>query len=199
MTKKLLLLLLIVGMSFAACSQDDDEMEEMEETMQMEEVSDSAKLIGEWLMTSYEYTGVTTVSSQGEMLTTDFSGSAKDITYVLEFREDNTFTSSGGYVITLTTIQKEQVIAGQTIPADTIVQDVPLETPETTGNWELANGMIEGISFSDGQIGGETGELEILELTDSRLKINADFEETSAVSGATTIVQVDGEIVFEKM
>lgn len=104
--KKISILFLSFLFVFASCSKDDDNTPN--------QVDSTIDITGSWELTGMEYEGESSQTVQGQTITMDYVGVARDIDAQVVFTENpNEVTSTGSYTIDLT-----MNYLGQTITQD---------------------------------------------------------------------------------
>jgi hypothetical protein len=150
---------------------------------------DSAKpsktLVGKWKMTSFTYTGTSTVVIDGQSASSPFSGTGKDIDASISFAQDNTYTSEGSYTIALT-----MGVGGQQIK-----EDMPIQGFMGSGTWKKDGNKV--MITDDATGNNET--CTILQLDDKTLKMQWGGTLSPANSYNTPVtLTVNGTYVFER-
>lgn len=137
-----------------------------------EDTTDVSKVVGNWeLIEIYTDDGISTSTGLGETFSYTYSFYGKDFDIVTTFSENpNTFTSSGSYTA-VTTI----VIDGVENTTETAVPAF-----NTPGQWS-----IDGDTFVQ-TISGNTTEFQILELSDTKLRLRFDQDVTFESGGFIT-------------
>ncbi len=199
---KLNFLFLMMIVVFTACSDEEAGLETNNDP-------ETNMLVGTWEMTEFTYDGSGTSEYDGLTLTTVFTGVASDITYTMELADNpQTFTTSGGYNVTLTTTTPDVIIDNEVVSEGiTFDQVVALNDVNTSGDWEYDEGMLEGISFNadEASVNGTnqsvdsgTGSSEVTELTETSLKISFTGSKVQLQQGIEVLVTTTGDITFEK-
>ena len=173
MKKINLLFVLVLTLLVASCSSDDDDNSS----------DTSGDILGTWNGVDVEYTGDTTTEGQGQTLVADFVGDAYDVDYTMTFTENpNELTAIGSYSIELTT-----TVAGQTQ-----VQNV--ENLEFIGDstWSISGNELTATS------NGETDVLDILELTDTTLKLGLTTTEDLSQQGFIITSNIDVVMTYTR-
>ena len=125
--KKLLIAAIATScmLSFSSCS-DDDSTPAIGPTPN--QLISSKSLVGTWEMSGLTYRGRSTTTVGGNSTTAQFEGVGKDFTYVVQYNDNpKTYTTSGGYTVTLTS----------TINGSSFVQDAPVSNVISSGTWSL--------------------------------------------------------------
>ena len=146
-----LCLLGILIITAASCNKDDDKVE-------------SGNIVGQWRMTDiHSNNGVLETTIGGETINATYSFHGTDYNTITTFTENpNEFSSTGSY-----TSLTDFVIQGQT-EHDTSVVDAFAGT----GTWSINGTKLTQI-FS-----GDTSIFDILELSGSKLRLQANIDET---------------------
>jgi Lipocalin-like domain len=149
-----------------------------------EDTTDVSKVVGNWELTEiYTDDGVSTNTGFGETFSYTYSFYGKDFNTVTTFTENpNTFTSSGSYTVVTTA-----VIGGL---ENTVETNVPAFN--TPGQWE-----INGDTFIQ-TISGNSTEFQILELSDTKLRLRFDEDVTFESGGYVTNNQATVFSTFER-
>lgn len=132
-------------------------------------------IVGNWQLSAMEYTGVSKVSFNGVNNEHAFSGEASEIDFILDLSESpNTFTSEGGYLITLAFM-----MMGQEIKMPVRIDDFLGE-----GSWEINGDKLKVTSK-----GNPSDEMKILKLTEHELILEGDasrhVDESNALMSTT--------------
>lgn len=175
-TLKGLVLLFVLTVTSFSCEENDDSTDA------------SGDLIGNWELTSYTTNGDTTVSAQGNTITSNFDGKALNIDYIITFSEDpnKATTQNGSYDIEVTTS-----VSGISSTETATVSDINGEA-----NWSR-NGNI--ITFTGDFISFETDAI----VLDEELSENVDYiieelTDTSLILAASVSEQIsDPDIGFD--
>lgn len=166
-----LILLALLGVLFS-CGDDDEMMS-------------SDPFVGQWNLISLDYSGTsTTIDPDGETISIDFDGAAREIMTTVNFNSDGTYTSQGSYIIDLTTDFYGYM---QTT-------SVPFEGFVGNGTWEL-NGTT--LTTTDTQT-QDSATLTVNNLTDSSWDTNLTVTQTNSQQGFTIIQEVNGNYFFER-
>jgi hypothetical protein len=166
-----LILLALLGVFFS-CGDDD-------------EMTTTDSFVGQWNLISLDYSGTsTTIDPDGESISIDFDGAAREIMTTVIFNADGTYTSQGSYIIDLTTDFYGYM---QTT-------SVPFEGFVGNGTWEL-NGTT--LTTTDTQT-QDTATLTVNNLSDSSWDTNLTVTQNSMQQGFTIIQEVNGNYFFER-
>lgn len=187
--KTRVLLLALMTTILLSCGKDDElKLNPSEELF-----------LGTWQLSSMTYSGMSTASSVDLTQIQNFSGVTKDITYTIEFLEDKTYETAGGYTVTLTN-RLDILINGYLNEGYPIEQDFPYTNLVGSGMWSSDGNTIEGLALDGGQ-GGEFGDgYEIESLTDSSFRVIFQVSENlTPEPGVTAVREYAGEIIFEKL
>ncbi|WP_428743688.1 lipocalin family protein [Tenacibaculum sp.] len=169
--KKVSLFLITFILILTSCSSDDNK----------ENIS--ADIVGTWIGNSIDYSGKTETTVQGQTLVTDFVGEGYDMDYTLTFNETpNIITSEGSYSLKLT-----YSVLGQTS-----VQNLENLKFLEEGTWILDGNKL------DVTANGVSKDYEIIELTETTLKISLSTEEDLSESGSTIITTIDAIVTFTR-
>ena len=161
---------MVLFISFMSCSSDSDESEDDFEQ------GNATQLMHEWNLETWEYTMVS--SYEGVSLTT--MGEAQDINATLKFNSDNTFNFQGSYTI---------VMSIEGMEAET-----PVNGAASSGNYSIDGTMLT-LSNTLGEMEGQQvntsggGEMEIVELSDSRLVLQGEKEIVTEAAGLTSTIK----------
>ena len=157
--------------SLASCSKDDESTAE-------------AGIMGDWTVTDISYEGTSTSAVGGVTQAFDFTGTGFDMDLKISFADNpKEYTAEGDYSIMLVTD----------------FQGTPIETPWTnvgfigSGEW-VKTGNTLTVTASTGEVQSAN----IIELTDSKMVIGWDFEDTMTQQGATVSQDVSGTYTFTK-
>ena len=165
-----LCLLTLSALLFIGCKKDED--------------AAPGSIPGTWKMTDvHADNGVSTSTFLGQEITYTYSFHGKDYNTVTTFTENpNEFSSTGSYTI-VTTIN----ILGQITTTET-----PGDAFSGTGTWSINGNTLTQV-FS-----GETAEFEILELSDSKLRLKQDLDVTFDDNGSLVHNTATVYATFEK-
>ena len=168
-TKALLLMVALLG--FFACENEDNPS------------TGTDDIVGSWEVSAYSYEGQTTTVSGGASFTTDFMGDATDVTASVEFKADGTYSSTGGYTISL-----DYEIGGQTI-----------STPVTISNFIGAGTYeVSGSTLTTTDENGEVTTLKIERLEGDDLELEFQIMQETTQQGATSTSVIDGKATLER-
>lgn len=161
--KKIILFVAFLGL--VSCSSDDNGGS----------VSDGSNVVGNWKPTSLTYDGVSTMSMQGQTITTNFNAVATDFhDATVTFHQNGTFSSVGdGYTVDLT-----MEVMGQEMTQETSVGSFFED-----GTWEIdGNTMIMTNTSSN-----EPVTYNIVALNATTMKLSIDNYTTQMNGGQATI------------
>ncbi|PZD79154.1 hypothetical protein DNG35_03860 [Mesonia sp. K7] len=160
-----------------SCSTDDNTSNNVNNT----------SLLGDWEMIDVNYTGTQTVDFQGQTMTMDFSGQSVSFEdAIVVFNQDNTYTSSGSYVIELTV----------NFMGQSNTQQFPVDNFFGTGTW-LKSGNT--LTVTDDQLGSATpANIDILNATTLKLSIS-NYTVSMPGPGGNQDVDLDYEITLNKI
>jgi len=143
----------------------------------------TAEIVGIWIGESVDYSGTGSTIFQGETITANFDGEGFDIDYTLTFTENpNNVVANGSYSVVL-----DYTINGQT--EEQIIEDLEFLN---NGTWNISGDMLTIVSE------GETSDVEILELTDSSLKLKLTEEEIVIEQGLEVDTNITLIMTFTK-
>ncbi len=166
-------LICLLSISIVSCSSDDDNN------------TATNQLLGDWRMDAYTYEGVSTTTNQYGTVTSDYTGEAINIDFLMTFAEDpNTVTGAGSYDIRLTT----------TTLGQTIVQEVPATQGffSATGEWSRSGNTI---TMSNQ---GQDQEYLIEELSDSKLTLSSSASTSVITGGGLASTSLDLILEFSR-
>lgn len=171
--------------SLVACSSDDDGNNDT-----------SASLVGTWSITAFDYEGATSFDFLGEPISTSFTGVGQNFDYDITFTENpNEYTAEGSYDIVL-----DFTVEGMTETETTSIENVESEgTWERNGNMLLLDGSIIDIDV-DIPVAEtmDMGEVTILELTETTLRLGQVVSEEVTEEGITVSVSLSTETVLTR-
>jgi len=170
---KLFISVLLV-FTIISCGKDDEPQKSLSD------------LQGSWDLTSLEYTGVTTTSSNvtGE-LRTDFVGTAKEIDFVFNINEDDTYTNVGTYVVELES----------TLNGITTTQDVLIDNFLGTGTYEYNDPIL---TMNDTASPGMPAEMTVVTLSSTTLELNGTTTASETQFGVTNTSVVEYDLTFTR-
>ena len=159
-----------IAILFTNCNKDDDDI-------------NSGDLVGTWALTEFRADdGEATIDVFGLPVSFTYSFVGSDFDATTTFTENpNNFTSTGSYSLTTTTD-----FAGQ-IETETTVIDV-----DESGSWAINGDKLSQFAA------GDTLEFTILELSDSKLRLRLDLDETIIEQGAEAHDKATVFTSFEK-
>lgn len=161
------LLLLSLAVIFLSCSEDE------------EPLPTSQGMVGTWDMTAVDYTGTSTTTMQGASMTTDYTGTGKEMNVVSTFTENpNTVLTQGSYII---------VLKGTSM-GQTITEEVPFDEVVTDGTWTLSGRTLTVTGLNGPE------EATILEQTSTSLIMRMDV--TKSVTSQDITVSSNIKITF---
>jgi len=159
-----LILMTIIGLS--ACGGTDEDL-----------------LVGTWELSELNYAGNISTSDGSLTLSSDFSGSASDITTTITFNADGTYTTSGSH-----TLEFEFDFGG-----NPQTQTITYEAFLDSGTWEL-----DGSTLTVTDSAGEDTSIEMRSLSNRTLILQLEITEVDDTQVATTTTTVNGNYTFEK-
>lgn len=143
----------------------------------------TAEIVGIWIGETVDYSGTGSTIFQGETITANFDGEGFAIDYTLTFTENpNNVVANGSYSVVL-----DYTINGQT--EEQIIEDLEFLN---NGTWNISGDMLTIVSE------GETSDVEILELTDSSLKLKLTEEEIVIEQGLEVDTYITLIMTFTK-
>ena len=163
--KRIYFLCIAFLVMLSSCSSDDNNGPD----------NNTADIVGIWIGETVDYSGTTSTEFQGETINAVFTGEGTDIDYTLSFTEDpNNVVANGSYSVLLT-----YTIDGQS--EEQVLEDLDFLG---SGTWNISDDILTIVSE------GETSEVEILQLTDSSLKLKLTEEEIIIEQGLelTTVI-----------
>ncbi|GAA4974204.1 lipocalin family protein [Algibacter aquimarinus] len=167
--KKLSILFFVLSTILVSCSSDDDG------------ANISASIVGKWIATDIEFEGDISAVVEGERINFTFTGEPTDLDHSLTFTESpNEVVSEGGFDLEVTT-NLGGFTDTETVEGESIVE---------TGSWEQ-NGNLLTVANS-----GEGGDIEIFELTATRLIIGTEASETETIDDIETTLNSTFKIIY---
>ncbi|WP_116772446.1 hypothetical protein [Maribacter litoralis] len=167
-------LLSVFALAFTSCSNDEDAVTNASE----------AEIVGTWNLTALETKdGRSDTNFDGTSIPTTFTAVGKDFDTVVTFSENpNIVTSEGSYTTVVTT-----TVMGET------------STDEETGEdfFESDEWRLDGSTLYFGSGEEEVG-FTITELTDSKMSLRYEIDETVDFFGATTSVSATYNMTLSK-
>jgi hypothetical protein len=177
--KNLRLLTVVFALLFFSCSEDNDPR-----------IIDTTNLAGTWNLQSFENDITTTIDVLGIPVTSKTDAIAEDIQVQITFSENpDIVVSEGSYTLVVTT----------TVLTETDTQEFVSSDNVLSGMWTL-NGNEITISSNDPEIDPElqTITYRIIELSESRLQLKADFTTTQTIEDTTADLRIKSDIVMTK-
>lgn len=169
-----LLLLCGLPMMLLSCSREDENP-----------VFDESLLIGDWQITSLDYSGTTTTTLAGFKTTANFTGKGVGLDMIVRFLQDpNTVVSEGEYSIDLKT-----TVLGQTSTSTLHFSDFMMP-----GAWKIEGGnklIIEAIDVSE--------EATIKKLDDTDFVMDWSYVTEESEMGISVMQKVKGVYTLTKM
>lgn len=167
MKKFQLLFCLFIALLLGACSDDSNDAEP----------DKTNNLIGKWDMTSFTYDATSEVNVEGVSNKTTSVAVAKEIDFIMEFKESpQVVGSEGSYLLELTS-EFNGMEFTQTQTSNNFFG---------SANWELDGDNLI-LSSGEQEINGK-----ILELTDKYLKFEFKFDRETTIEGYTTVQKLNG-------
>ena len=142
-------------------------------------------LLGVWNLTDINGQGTSTTTFNGQTITADVTTTGRDYDFTTEFTANpNTVSGTGSYIGISTA-----TFAGQTVTEEQLLSSI---AGLDSGTWSL-NGNIITV-----EVGGETSEMIVEEVTNNLLVLTAAFEETQEFQGISINISGTIRIVLEK-
>lgn len=161
--KKLSVLLFLGLILFTTACKKDKKIDPTPEPTKEE------LIVGDWTLESIASDdGIILTGALGALDTTTFTVQSKNENYTLEMNENKSYSSSGGLTLSITTTDSE----GLTTTQDTVIADTT-----SAGTWLIRDDVFE-LKESNGVL----TESKILELTDSKLKLETKQNDTVNVT-----------------
>jgi len=175
--KKIFLLSLIgvFALVFTSCSNDEDAVSNANES----------EIIGTWNLTALETKdGKSDTDFDGNSIETTFSSVGKEFDTIVTFSEDpQNVTSEGSYTTILTT----------TFMGESQSEEIEGDDFFQSDKWRLDGSTLYFVSADGEEIG-----LTITELTDSKMNLKYDLNDTVEVFGGTTTVSATYTMTLSK-
>lgn len=145
---------------------------------------DESMVVGNWQLTSIDYSGTSTTSILGIKAVTNFTGKGIDMDFKVGFVDDpNEYISMGDYNIELTT-----ELAGQITTEIYKISDFMMP-----GTWSLKGDKLIIENLED------TQEAIIKELKSSVMVLVSKYENTTSQTGFTLTQKVTSTFKFERL
>ncbi|XLS28182.1 lipocalin family protein [Flavobacteriaceae bacterium M23B6Z8] len=176
--KTLRLLSFVLCLLLISCNSDDNA------------TIDITNLNGSWNLRSFENDLTTTINVLGLPVTSETEAVAEDIQVQITFSENpNVVVSEGNYTLVVTT----------TVLTETDTQEFAASDDVLEGTWTL-NGNEITITSDDADLDPElrTITYRIVELSETRMQLKADFRTTQTVEGTTANIRIRSEIVMTR-
>lgn len=141
-------------------------------------------IAGEWNMTGFSYSGMSTTVAGGETSASSVAGTGRDINFMISFKANGTYTSSGNYTVDLS-----YEFGGQTFTQPYIVSDFL-----KSGTYELMDQEMTITRDEDGEISIAT----IRELSSEVLIFELQQTETSTGQGTSSTIVINGEFQLRR-
>ena len=162
---------------FISCSSDD--------SSPIDTNAQADDLTAIWNLNEITQEGTITTDVQGVPVQSTFTSFGKDINAQVEFKQNpNNFTSSGSYTSVVTIS-----LLGQ---SNTQEVSVPIDDFLNQGTWSLNNGVMT-ISQN-----GETVEANVIELTNTSLKLELEDERVIVEQGFTNTTKTKVNMTLTK-
>ena len=143
----------------------------------------SADLMGKWELTSVTSENGQQVTTAGEEeITADYEISGKNYNWLVDFADDNSFSSEGNFTMVITTTSFGT-------PSDTEI-DIP--------GWGRAGTWGVTENFIDIEVNGSSSAFEIREINGNTMKAMEIREEETTVANATVKTSVTIYYTFKK-
>lgn len=161
-----------------SCSKDEEPKGEI-----------AGSLEGQWNLTEFEYTGYSETKVDGMSMRANFKGIAENINATMNFNENGTFESEGVYDVILTG-------EGMTLP----YRDLSYES---SGNYQISGNRIEITNFEGTSTPGayevaSEKAMTIVELTESRLVLDATEEVTITEEDGEAFISIAGQYIYTR-
>ncbi|TDT38689.1 lipocalin-like protein [Maribacter spongiicola] len=175
MKKVFLLSIIALSLVFTSCSNDEDAVSNANES----------EIIGTWNLTALETKdGKSNTDFDGNSIETTFSSVGKDFDTIITFSEDpQNVTSEGSYTTILTT----------TFMGESQSEEIEGDDFFQSDKWRLDGSTLYFVSADGEEIG-----LTITELTDSKMNLKYDLNDTVEVFGGTTTVSATYTMTLSK-
>lgn len=135
-----------------------------------------SRLVGEWEVTSLEYSGTTVTEYEGFSYSIDYTGLGSNIVASYTFSENpNNFSGSGTYD-TILTITSEGESYEQTFEGLGFAY---------SGSWSVDRDKVTLTSNN------ESSSATIVSLTDTELELKMNEEQTQTIEGTTVTIEVE--------
>ena len=170
---KNLFLILTLTSVLVSCSKDDD----------VHVPTNSEKIIGNWELNEFKSSG-TTITKVGNEAPTEAIITAKGETFTntfSKFTHPNTLESTGNYLLKTTTKIGNEEVENQKITKF-----------NTSGSWTIEG---EKLTIKQGQ---EEKVFDIIELSDTVLKLKDLLEETTTIGSTVVTTTLTSNLSFEK-
>ncbi|PCH77756.1 MAG: hypothetical protein COB98_02415 [Flavobacteriaceae bacterium] len=179
MKRKLLYKTILLGLFLSiTVSCEEDEISIPKEN--------NIKIIGEWLMESYNYSGKTTTSVEGNNYVIDYVGTAINSDLVIDFKENKDVYTKGGYTIKLKTTS-----LGQTKTTTHSSKD--LLKDGYNGTWEVKGDSLYTVTKN-----GDKSVGYIETLTENVLKVHTIDKRTQIIKDYKITIHTDLTIEYTK-
>ena len=145
----------------------------------------AADLVGVWNLVDINGEGTSTTTINGQSITADVTTTGRDYNFITEFTSNpNTVTGTGSYIAVSTS-----TFLGQTVTEEQLLSSI---SGLDSGTWSLSGNVITT------EVGGETNQIVVDEVTDNMLVLTAAFEETQQIQGISVNFSGSVRIVLEK-
>ena len=169
-----------------------------EQTPQQFKTSDIA---GVWIMKSINYSGQSNTNTDDVEIKTDYRAVSSYADYTINFKQDNTYSTGGGYILDFTSYTYPYKNKdGEIISSNSSNTIVKLEDIEIQKRWSLDQEFINGVVFSDTD--NQSPVVKIISLDENELRLDykstvSEFFEEDNQEVLLTY-DIDGEIILER-
>ncbi len=143
----------------------------------------SGDIVGRWIATDIEFTGSGSFETASETINYSVDGQPVNLDHALTFTASpNEVVSEGGFSLEVTSTINGQT-ESETVDGESLVE---------TGNWEQNGNILTIINSEDG------GDIEIFELTATRLVIGSDVSERETADGVTITLNSTFRMIYRR-
>ena len=133
-------------------------------------------LVGEWNVTSVDYSGTTVTEYLNQTYSVDYTGVGSNIDASYTFNENKSFTGSGTYDATLT------ITSEGSAPYKETVEDLGFVV---AGTWKIDGDQITLTSNN------ESSSATIVKLTETEMELKVSEQQIQSIEGTTITITVE--------
>ena len=189
--RQISLFLIALFFTLASCKKSED---------QSSQQFSPSDITGIWVMKSIIYSGQSSINTDGIEVKTDYRAVSSDVDYTLNFKENNTYSASGGYKLGLTSYtypyKKED---GTIVSSKFSDQIIEIKEVEIEKSWSLNGAFIDGFVVSDVNNQVTVARITSLEGDQMYLNYKSTVSQTLQGNQGSLLNDIDAEIILERL